>query len=233
MSRKPLKKSDLDKPWVRNNRARRVREERRYILIASEDEKSSVYYFDEFSKRIAGNAARVCVLPKGIGMSTLSLVDHVHENVGKWLKELNNDYDVDKFDDVWILFDKDDFRDDDFDNAIKKAESYGYHTAWSNECFELWYLLHLKYQTTGIARRDIFEQMKPLYSGDYDYEKTLKGRAGEEFHREMAHHEKQSTAIKRARRLLEQYDSDAAPHTRNPCTMVHSLVEFLLKYVTD
>jgi len=107
MSKKPLKKSDVDKPWARrNDRGGRKRLERRYVLVASEDTKSSVYYFDEFAKRLAANAATIGIIPKGIGRNTQGLVRYVHENIPNWLRALNEDYNVERFDDVWILFDK-------------------------------------------------------------------------------------------------------------------------------
>ena len=41
---------------------------------------------------------------------------------------------------VWIVFDKDDF--DDFDQAIQEAINRGYNVAWSNQSFEYWLYLH-------------------------------------------------------------------------------------------
>ena len=50
-----------------------------------------------------------------------------------------------RYGNVWVVFDKDDFSDDQFNNAISLAERNGIHTAWSNESIELWFLLHFNY----------------------------------------------------------------------------------------
>lgn len=42
----------------------------------------------------------------------------------------------------WIVFDKDDYQD--FDEAIEFAGKNGFEVAYSNQAFELWFLLHFK-----------------------------------------------------------------------------------------
>lgn len=48
--------------------------------------------------------------------------------------------------DVWLMYDKDDFPLDDFDNtqysALSRKDIRKYKVAWSNECIELWFVLH-------------------------------------------------------------------------------------------
>ena len=41
---------------------------------------------------------------------------------------------------IWVVFDKDDF--EDFDQAIMEAARKGYKAAWSNQSFEYWIYLH-------------------------------------------------------------------------------------------
>ena len=43
---------------------------------------------------------------------------------------------------IWVVFDKDDF--EDFDKAIKEGLNKGYNIAWSNQSFEYWLNLILK-----------------------------------------------------------------------------------------
>ena len=59
------------------------------------------------------------------------------------------------FEEVWCVFDYDGF--DAFDEAVEMCESwtkqYPYlRVAWSNEAFELWYLLHFNYLDTAPSR---------------------------------------------------------------------------------
>ncbi len=57
---------------------------------------------------------------------------------------------IDEYDEVWCVFDMD-YKPDangqwqDFDNAIKMAQSQGYKCAYSNDSFELWFVLHYQY----------------------------------------------------------------------------------------
>lgn len=59
-----------------------------------------------------------------------------------------------KIDKVWAVFDKDSFPAKNFNNAINKGENSKpkINCAWTNEAFELWYLLHFNYYNTGISR---------------------------------------------------------------------------------
>ena len=63
-----------------------------------------------------------------------------------------------RFDRVWVVFDRDDFND--FNEAIALAERKGYKAAWSNEAFELWYLLHFIYLDTAISRADYIKKLE-------------------------------------------------------------------------
>ena len=53
MSMKPIKKTDIKKPWAEyQDRKRAVRKERQYILVASEDSQSSVFYFKALNEQL-------------------------------------------------------------------------------------------------------------------------------------------------------------------------------------
>ena len=70
----------------------------------------------------------------GEGCSTTTLVE-VANQIIKDAKII--------YQNVWIVFDKDDF--DDFDQAIQEAINRGYNVAWSNQSFEYWLYLHFYY----------------------------------------------------------------------------------------
>ena len=63
-----------------------------------------------------------------------------------------------KFDRVWVVFDKDDFND--FNEAIALAGRKGFMAGWSNEAFELWYLLHFVYLDSAISRADYITKLE-------------------------------------------------------------------------
>ena len=49
---------------------------------------------------------------------------------------------------VWIVYDTDDFPAENIDMVAQLCEEYSaqgetiYHAVWSNQCIELWYLMH-------------------------------------------------------------------------------------------
>ena len=51
---------------------------------------------------------------------------------------------------IWVVFDKDDF--EDFDQAIMEAARKGYKAAWSNQSFEYWIYLHFNYSDSALHR---------------------------------------------------------------------------------
>lgn len=229
MSLRPMKKTDIGKPWAqRKDRKSAHREERQYILVASEDGKSSVYYFEALNDMLKSHSATVGIIPKGTGRNTQSLINFVKTHRDKWLKEVQEDIDIEDFNEIWVAFDLDGFKPHKFDNAIHSAEANGFHVAWSNECFELWYLLHFKNRVTAVPRGEIFEDLTKLLDLHKDYTE-LKGKEGEFVHRRMANHPNVKQAIKRAKKLYNAYlAAKVPPHKSNPCTKVFELVEKLL-----
>ncbi|MBF0339286.1 MAG: RloB domain-containing protein [Nitrospirae bacterium] len=73
----------------------------------------------------------------GTGYNTVRLVNEA-------IKEKNNG----SYHSVWAVFDKDDFNQ--FNNAIQITAKNNICVAYSNEAFELWYLLHFNYHDTAI-----------------------------------------------------------------------------------
>ena len=99
----------------------------RKILIISEGVNTEPSYFGHF--RLSNvNLERV-----GTGMSTMRLIEEADSI-------LENKYKNKKFDEIWLVFDKDD--NDDFEDAIKLAVSKSYRVAYSNQAVEYWFILH-------------------------------------------------------------------------------------------
>ena len=44
---------------------------------------------------------------------------------------------------IFVVFDKDSFSDDDFDDTIKMCEDNGYIPLWSNQAIEYWFFTTL------------------------------------------------------------------------------------------
>ena len=104
-----------------------------------------------------------------------------------------------------------------FNSAINLASNNGINVAYSNDAFEVWYLLHFNYYNTPISRK-YYQNMLTKLLG-HKYEKN-----SQKIYEELK--DKQQDAIKHAKRLLQEYDRPN-PETDNPSTTVHLLVEEL------
>jgi len=130
-----------------------------------------------------------------------------------------------KYDQVWAVFDRDCFTPEHFNSAIKLASTNGIRVAYSNEAFELWYILHFFYLDTAITRDDYFHRLSRKDCLGYKYEKD-----SETIYDELFVH--QPTAIRHAKKLLEQYNP-SNPVSDKPSTTVHLLVEQLNRLFWD
>jgi RloB-like protein len=173
------------------------RRPRSAILIVCEGAKTEPQYFKGF--RLPS------VEVVGAGKNTLSLVEHAFR--------ISEGYDQ-----TWCVFDRDSFPAQTFNAAIQRAATHGFKVAYSNEAFEIWYLLHFDFHASALSRT-LYEQKlterlgRPYKKNDPAMFDALRGR--------------QDQAIGHARRLLADYAPNHNPEQDNPCTTVHLLVEQL------
>jgi hypothetical protein len=200
----------VGKPWE-HKPARRpaATASRRRVLILCEDSKSSCYYIRSFPF----DPRRVELIVGGTGRNCDDLVAEAIRLTGIALKEGR------AFNDVWCVFDRDAFPLANYHRAFELAHSNSIKVAWSNEAFELWYLLHFNYHDTGICRDDYKAKLRACgltydKASDLTYD-LIKDR--------------QQTAIKFAKKLERFWNEQGVrnPERQNPSTNVHRLVEFL------
>ena len=176
---------NYDDFWKRNSKKELKRlhnnrgNPRDVFLIVCEGEKTEPNYFKSFP------AANIEVAVIGTGRTPESLVNET-------LKIIKNGTKYRKFDQIWCVFDRDDHPLENFNSAIQLAERKGFRVAYSNEAFELWYLLHYDFFDTGIDRHAYIEKLKERL-GDYRKNDV-------EMYDKLAH--LQESAIKRAAKLL-------------------------------
>jgi len=159
---------------------------------------------------------------EGTGRNTQSLVDAALRLKGDYEKSTTRHLDK-----LWVVFDKDSFSSQDFNAAIQRCRNAHIGCAWSNEAFELWYLLHFQYYENAMSRRDfkglIEKNLKPALGDAFRYEK------GDQLYALLKEHGSQVDAIRNAKRLSDKYGQRQDYHNHNPCTMVWVLVEELLE----
>jgi hypothetical protein len=190
-----------------------TRKLRRRFLIVCEGTKTESNYFEAFKKELPRGLVEIDIY--GIGANTLTIVQEAKK---AFLKSKRS---VIPNEEVWVVFDRDSFPADNFDNAIHSAKANGFGCAWSNEAFELWYLLHFGYRNTGMIRSE-YKRCLTRHMGE-DYKKNDHGMY--EKIREF-----QSSAIQHAERLMQQHQS-VPPSSSNPGTQVYLLVNELNSYL--
>lgn len=201
-------------------RSENIRKENKIIYIFTEGKKTEPLYFNSKKKEIEDNIRRISIKIEiqGTGRNTLSLVDFAIEYVGE------NNIDL-SLDDCWLVFDKDSF-DKNFDSAINKAQKNNFKVAYSNESFELWFLLHFSFMSSALTRSmyisKLTENLK-LVSGDknYKYSKTS------DIYTLIK--DKESDAIRNAKKLIDLHSNKKSFLEKNPSTSVYLLVEDLNK----
>lgn len=191
------------------------------ILIVCEGKNTEPSYFNQF------RLSSATVKSVGEGYNTISLVNRTIQ-----LSEKQ------KYDQVWCVFDKDDFDENDFNNAIQIAQSREFGVAYSNQSFEYWLILHFDdHQGGGMHRNGydnkINELLKPFgvtYDGNGNKIVT------ENFFELLdgidikTNKKRVDLAIARATRNYDQFDHKN-PAKEESSTTVFRLVEELLKYL--
>lgn len=222
---KPVKFSDSDKPWNRKKCTRRVVNQRtvyKRFLIISEGTKTEPNYFRSMKDKLHKGLLELEIL--GLGTNTLDLVERAEEVRLRHLEKGS------RFDQIWVLFDKDSFPPDDFDNAIHSLESArkrdaGYHGAWSNEAFELWFLLHFEESKIPECRSGYGAELSRLLG--QNYQKNQKG-----LYEILEQIGDMNLALRRAKQLDDNRKfHENAPSKANPCTTVYLLMQELGKYL--
>lgn len=207
----------LQKRFAKQAKESRSRELVTYFLIVCEGEKTEPNYFKSFPKKVG---KFICDVEfEGGGISTQKVVEKAIE-----LRDKSKQ----KYDRVWAVFDKDSFTPNSFNSAILKAKANNISCAWSNEAFELWYLLHFHNRVTAMRRAEYEKAIEEAINErlgknrkQFKYKKNDTGmyllinRIGD-----------QTSAIKWAKDLSKSIDGEQFANY-NPQTMVFKLVEEL------
>lgn len=200
-----------------------IRKKRKFYLIICEGEATEPNYFVGLKQDLPkGDLTAYQIDITGRGRSTQSLVDEALR-----IRKSYENSTPRKVDKLWVVFDKDSFSSSDFNAAIQRCENIGIGCAWSNEAFELWYLLHFQYYENAMSRRDfkgaIERYLKPVLGGKFRYEKNSK-----DMYLLLKEQGKQEDAIRNAKLLSDKYGQRLDYANQNPCTTVWKLVEELL-----
>lgn len=185
------------------------------FLIVCEGKQTEPNYFKALTKGIENIQCTI----RGKGKNTKSLVEYAIT------LKANND-----FDKIWVVFDKDAFTNDDFNDAIAEAKRNDIECAWSNEAFELWFLYHFENVTAYLPRDAYQKKLSDAVNKSGEYNKKSKyqyDKTDTENFSIMTSYGSQENAILRAETQSRKFsDNNYANH--NPCTMVFKLVKQLI-----
>lgn len=190
-------------------------------LIVCEGKQTEPNYFKGLKKKINEKYKNKVDIIKpeikirGTGKNTMNLVNYTE----KFINHANKEYGQ-----VWIVFDKDDYSDNQFDEAIKKCD---HNVTWSNPNFELWLLSHLKPVINYISKDNILKELNKEFqkNGLGEYKKN-----DENIFKKITSGDKLSNAIDNCK-SMEKINENANSSQRNPMTQVYKIVEGLKEYL--
>ena len=197
------------------NKVRRLLERRKpfktpkaTILIVCEGKKTEPIYFQAL-RRDRGISPGQMQIDEGEGGShPKSVVEHAKFLKGGIERE-GLIVDI-----VWCVFDRDDHAK--IEEAFIQARDNQFQIAFSNPCFELWYLLHYQDQRSHIERKQVFSKLKkdlPQYEKSANVYQNLSIN--------------QSKAISRAKKLRKLHRDNQDSEMKNPSTSIDCLVSYL------
>lgn len=199
------------------------------FLIVTEGERTEPLYLKGIQEKILGKIGGmvdVVEAPvidiRGEGCSTGKLIE-LTEQIVKNAKVL--------YQNVWVVFDKDDF--EDFDLAIKKGTEKGYKIAWSNQSFEYWLYLHFYYSDSALHRDDWIKKLDKIFEqyslGNGVYQKNY-----DNIYELADSFDGVNTAIKNAKRRMAAFKRERdKPSEYDPGTTMHELLQELKIYLDE
>jgi len=203
----------------RNTSKKRI--ERKSVLIALEDTKSSKYYFQELIKD--KNLSGEVIFAKHIGTDPLSVVDAI---VRHKLQNPKVQYQRE-----WAVFDRDSWTRAQVNGAISRAQSLAICVAISNEAYELWILLHFERLAAPTNRINLTRKLNEHFKERFGVEYS---KSSQDVYRYVIGMQK--TAIENAQYLVNHHisiDGRLNPERQNPLTLVHELVQCLNSLYSD
>lgn len=193
-------------------------------LIISCGEETEINYFEGFHRFIRKQKEnRLIEFYYAVdAVDPLNMAKNVEARTKKAEKE-----NLCRIDHVWVLFDKDDFTSDNFNNAINKIQNIEkkdtlFHVLWSNQCFELWLLLNFINMQSSIKRDKYIDKLEIYLQEEYVkndkliFEKiNIKG----------------GNIVKAVRYAKALINTNITPANNDPATKIYEFFEHFRKYL--
>lgn len=192
-------------------------------MIVTEGTKTEPLYFQAIRDIInLKYRDRIQLDISGEGDNTLSLFERAKELVARSANGYSH---------VWVVYDTDDFPADHVNKTAELCDAAAtedtlYHAIWSNQCIELWYLLHFGFYQSDIHRKaygqKLTEQLKIINAGSYAKNRTDMFELLRPY---------MDVAIANAK-LLDRVNEGKTPAGSAPGTKVYLLIEVLKSFLS-
>lgn len=191
-------------------------------LIVCEGKETEPNYFKsaiENINKFLNKEERLKVKVVGKGMNTLSLVKNA--------MSIQNEIDGYKteivpYGKIFVVFDKDSFNSNDFDETILMCERNGYIPLWSNQAIEYWFLLHFNYIDASMDRKEYEHKINEYFKKvgfNYKYKKNDKN-----IFDNLYEYGSLTKARKNAKRIHDIHKNDK-PSSSKSCTTVYKFFD--------
>lgn len=200
--------------------------DKKYYIFC-EGTKTEPNYFAGIKKKIEAKGIyrnSIFIDVQGVGEGTLKIIEYAKKYIDR--NKIKNAK-------VWVVYDKDDFKDEDFNAVASRAQELNklnddvvYSVAWSNQCIEYWFILHFDYYVSDNDRAYYIEYLtkkfKEVNAGKYEKNDT-------DIFEKLEKYGSSEKAVKYAeKRLVEMAGLSDAKSV--PATTVHLLYKQLSKY---
>lgn len=217
------KKTDQNKAWNKKTTSTRIfqnREIKKSFRIYCEGQSTEPEYFKAFPITTEYKVETI-----GLGRSKTALVKKVVQLEAKIIEK---DPDCE----IWVVFDKDERGNpkdnEDFDKSIQLADNNGFKVAYSNDSFELWFVLHFKYTDVDVLRSVYYDYLSDMLVCSYEKEGKNKDFSKKLYSKLL---EKQPKAIENAEKLHQNHINTNKYSDKKPYTSVYKLVKELNKCI--
>lgn len=223
------KKAGMEK-WKKKRRQEYLEMKQHRYYIFCEGQQTEPLYFSAFKKLIEENPIykdMVLIEIEPCQAETMRVIGMAEEYVKK-NKILKGQ--------IWCVYDKDSFPPERFNGVVERAESLNkinpevqYHTAWSNECIEFWFLLHFAYYTANNHRSEYIKFLNDKFRelGIGKYQKNMSNTF-----EILLKYGNPKLAARYAKRIIKD-SKGKTPTDIAPGTKVYELVEELAKYLPE
>ncbi len=145
------------------------RSTKKFFHIFFNGEVAEPQYFDKFNDLPSNFRIKIHKMAKYKSEAPWQLIDRAIKI--KSDLESRDNFNSKDGDEAWCAFDIDDYLKQNpqkFKEATKKAETNGIELCWSNQCFEIWFLLHFEYCESIISRKDYDQKLQKYFKKEYN-----------------------------------------------------------------